>query len=76
MIKIRLARQGTGNNKFFRLVAIDSRAKRNGIALDIVGTWHPSKKLIEIDTKKVHSWVSKGAILTPAAEKLIKGHKS
>jgi small subunit ribosomal protein S16 len=71
MIKIRLTRQGSGLNKFFRIIAIDESKKRSGEALESIGYWQPSKNLKQIDTKKIAVWVAKGAKLTKAVEKLI-----
>jgi len=71
MIKIRLARGGAKNSPLYRIVAIDEKRKRSGKALDIIGFWHPLKNTIKIDKKKVEMWVSKGAKVTKAVEKLI-----
>lgn len=72
MVKIRLARGGTKNNPFYRIVAIDSKRKRGGKPLDIIGYWHPAKDVKKIDTKKINEWVKKGAQISGAVEKLIK----
>lgn len=71
MVKIRLARSGVKNKPFYRIVAIDSKRKRGGKPLDILGFWQPSKDLVEIDKKKVSEWVKKGAQVTGAVEKLL-----
>lgn len=71
MIKIRLARGGTKNAPFYRIVAIDERRKREGKALDILGYWHPAKDDKKIDKEKVKHWVGKGAQITKAVKKLI-----
>ena len=71
MIKIRLARQGSGHNKFYRIIAIDEQSKRSGKALDIVGYWQPSKKTKDVNVKRINEWVAKGAQITKAVEKLI-----
>ena len=47
-VKIRLARLGTTNAPVFRIVAIDSRRKRDGACLENLGTYDPiSHKLIQ-----------------------------
>lgn len=81
MIKVRLARGGTKNKPFFRIVAIDSRRKRGGKPLDILGFWQPAKDDIRgkrtsegqksIDRKKVKFWKSRGAQVTAAVNRLI-----
>lgn len=72
MIKIRLSKQGSKANKFYRIVAVDEKRKRSGKALDTIGFWHPSKSVLQIDNKKVDKWVEKGAIKSLAVKKLIK----
>jgi small subunit ribosomal protein S16 len=71
MVKIRLSRLGKKNDPFYRIVAIDSRLKREGIALDILGHWHPRTKVKKIDKKKVEEWVSKGAQISLGVKKLL-----
>lgn len=75
-VKIRLSRTGRTNRPFFRIVAIDSRKKRDGEALEIVGAYDPVlSKVISFETDKVEAWVSKGAIVTDAVKKIQKMHK-
>ncbi|MEJ2347583.1 MAG: 30S ribosomal protein S16 [Patescibacteria group bacterium] len=71
MVKIRLARSGVKKNPFYRIVAIDTKRKRGGKPLEILGSWHPSKDSIEIDKKKVNEWVKKGAQVSKAVEELL-----
>lgn len=71
MVKIRLSRLGTKNKPFYRVVAIDERQKSSGTALEVLGTWHPSLKKIEIDKEKVVEWTKKGALVSPAVKKLL-----
>lgn len=71
MIKIRLARQGKGHNKFYKIVATEKRSKRNGEALEILGHWQPSSQLKNIDSKKINELVKKGAKLSKAVESLL-----
>ncbi|OGM13692.1 30S ribosomal protein S16 [Candidatus Woesebacteria bacterium RIFCSPLOWO2_01_FULL_39_23] len=71
MIKIRLARGGTKNKPFFRIVAIDERKKVRGSAIDLLGTWNPKKNTKIFDKTKIDAWIKKGAILSPAVKKLI-----
>jgi len=72
MVKIRLARGGAKNNPFYRIVAIDTKRKRGGKPLDIIGFWHPAKDVKKIYTKKIDDWVKKGAQISQAVEKLLK----
>ena len=49
MIRIRLNRKGVKNKPFYRIVAIDSKKKRGGKALAILGYWNPKKNEIKIN---------------------------
>jgi small subunit ribosomal protein S16 len=71
MIKIRLARGGTKNKPFYRIVAIEESRKREGKPLDILGYWHPAKDTKKIDKKKLKFWIERGAKVTKAVEKLL-----
>lgn len=75
-VKIRLTRVGKTNTPFYRIIAIDSRKKRDGAALDILGTYDPVEgKLIQFNPDRVQEWVSKGAIVSDAVKKLEKLYK-
>jgi small subunit ribosomal protein S16 len=71
MIRIRLKRQGSGKNLFFRVVACDKRNKVSGKALETLGFWHPSKQIVKISKESLESWIQKGAVLTDAVKKLL-----
>lgn len=71
MVKIRLARGGTKNDPFYRIIAIEKSRKREGKPLDILGYWHPSKDDLKIDMKKVKSWKNKGAKTTAVIDRLL-----
>jgi len=75
MIKIRLSRTGKKNDPFYRVVAIEESRKRGGKPLEIIGYWHPKNNVKKIKKELVEKWVKKGALITPAASKLISGEK-
>ncbi len=72
MIKIRLVRVGAKNNPFYRIIAIESKLKRGGKPLEILGFWYPEKKELEVKRQKYENWLTKGAQPSPAVLKLIK----
>ena len=75
-VKIRLTRVGKTNTPFYRIISIDSRKKRDGAALDILGTYDPVEgKLIQFNPDRVQEWVSKGAIVSDAVKRLEKLYK-
>ena len=72
-VKIRLARAGAKKAPFYRVVAADGRAPRDGRFLEILGRYNPRTQpsTVEIDLAKVDAWTAKGALPTEAAAKLI-----
>lgn len=74
MLKIRLAQTGTTNRKSYRIVAIEEGKRRDGKQVEILGFYNPLVKpaQIKLDTKRVEYWVSKGAQVTEAVQKLLK----
>lgn len=74
-VKIRLTRTGKRNAPSYRIVAIDSRKKRDGAPLEILGHYNPSMNppSFSIDKKRLKYWQSVGAQMTEAVEKLLKG---
>ncbi|MBQ1566368.1 MAG: 30S ribosomal protein S16 [Erysipelotrichaceae bacterium] len=64
MVKLRLKRMGAKKVPFYRIVAADSRAPRDGRDIDTIGTYDPTKNpaIISIDEEKALNWLNKGAI--------------
>ncbi len=80
-VKIRLARAGAKKAPFYRVVAADARAPRDGRFIEILGRYNPRTQpsTVELDLVKVDAWLAKGATPTEAAGKLIaiaKGEKT
>lgn len=71
MVKVRLSKQGSKKNTFYRIVAMEEGRARGGRTLDTLGYWYPMKKSVSIDMKKLANWVRQGAQTTKALEKLI-----
>ncbi|GAA1229658.1 30S ribosomal protein S16 [Oryzihumus leptocrescens] len=73
-VKIRLKRMGKIRAPFYRVVVMDSRAKRDGRAIEEIGKYHPTEEpsLIEIDSERAQHWLSVGAQPTEQVEKLLK----
>jgi small subunit ribosomal protein S16 len=70
-VKIRLSRIGTTNRPFYRIIATDSRAKRDGAVLANVGTYDPLNGSVITFYEDVYKdWLSKGAIATDSAKKV------
>jgi small subunit ribosomal protein S16 len=73
MVKLRLSRFGHKNAPFYRIVAANARSKRNGEALDQVGTYDPktTPSTIVFKKEKVEEWLKKGAIPTDTVKALL-----
>ena len=58
MVKLRLKRMGAKKVPFYRIVAADSRAPRDGRDIDTIGTYDPTKNpaIISIDEEKALNW--------------------
>jgi small subunit ribosomal protein S16 len=72
-VKIRMSRVGKTNRPYWRIVAVDSRQKRDGAYLEHLGTYDPIKHtVISLHVDKIDVWVKKGAKCSDSVLKLIK----
>jgi small subunit ribosomal protein S16 len=73
-LSIRLTRCGAKKKPFYRVVVLDSRSRRDGRSLDIVGFFNPKNReeSINLDLDKIKFWVEKGGRMSPAVKKLVK----
>jgi len=62
-VRIRLTRVGATKQPTYRVVVADSRAARDGRALDTLGHYNPRTDPAEvsIDAEKARSWLARGA---------------
>ncbi|MBI4843826.1 MAG: 30S ribosomal protein S16 [Nitrospirae bacterium] len=74
MVKIRLTRKGSKKQPFYRIVAIDSRKRRDGVFLENIGTYNPltDPSEIKIDTERAKYWLGCGAQPSSTVKKLLK----
>ena len=73
-VKIRLKRMGKIRAPFYRVVIMDSRAKRDGRAIEEIGLYHPTEEpsVIQIDSERAQYWLAQGAQPTEAVAALLK----
>ncbi|MFH1702867.1 MAG: 30S ribosomal protein S16 [Nitrospirota bacterium] len=73
MVKIRLTRLGAHKRPFYRVVVSDSRTRRDGPFIEILGTYNPLKEPSEVklDLDRTKFWLQRGAQPTVIAKKLI-----
>lgn len=73
MVKIRLTRFGRHKTPFYRIVAVDSRKRRDSDYLVWLGTYNPDKKEIIIkDEAKVLDLLAKGAQPAETVKNILK----
>ena len=63
-VRIRLTRLGRKKRPFYRIVAVDSKQRRDGAYLDKIGHYNPITHPPElvIDADKAIEWMNKGAL--------------
>lgn len=74
MVKLRLQRYGNKNNPFYRVVAADSRNKRDGRFIEMIGYYDPAnyEGTVSLKEERVRFWLEKGAIATPTVVGILK----
>jgi len=73
LVKIRLTRKGAKKKPFYRVIVAESRVRRDGPFLEIIGTYDPLKNPseVKIDTDRAKFWLGCGAQPTSAVKKLL-----
>lgn len=61
MVKIRLTRLGRHKNPYFRIVAIDSKTRRDGEYIELLGTYEPFSGKVDIKEDLAMKWLMVGA---------------
>jgi len=74
MVKLRLRRMGAINKPFYRIVAVDSRKKRDGKYLESVGYYDPKTDpfTLKVDIDKCIEWLKVGAQPSETVRSLLK----
>lgn len=65
-VKLRLKRMGAKGKPFYRIVAADSREKRDGKIIELIGTYNPivNPAEIKINEEIALKWLMNGALPT------------
>lgn len=74
-VRIRLSRGGSKKHPYYRVVAADQRAPRDGRFIEKLGSYNPllpqdHQDRLVLDIEKVKSWLAKGAQPTERLQKL------
>jgi len=69
---VRLTRMGRHKSAFYRIVATDSRKKRDGGWIESIGYYNPNTNpaTVKVDEERLNYWKSVGAKLSERVEKL------
>ena len=72
-VKLRFKRLGRKNRPFYRLVAIDSRKRRDGREIEKLGWFNPSSvdETFKFNENRVVHWLDKGAIPSLSVKNLL-----
>ena len=73
-VAIRLRREGSHDRPVFRIVAADSRFRRDGRFLEILGVYDPNQEKggLNVNVDKVNQWIAKGAKASETVKSLVK----
>ncbi|MBO7610632.1 MAG: 30S ribosomal protein S16 [Elusimicrobia bacterium] len=73
-VRIRLQRIGRPKRAYYRVVAIDQRAKRNGKPIEILGQYDPvlQENKLNVKQDRVEYWLKTGAKPSDTVADLLK----
>jgi small subunit ribosomal protein S16 len=74
MVKLRLAKQGRKKLPIYKIVAADSRARRDGRFIESLGQYRPSNdtnKVLDLKEERVMYWLKVGAQPTATVRSLL-----
>ncbi|MBR3898603.1 MAG: 30S ribosomal protein S16 [Bacilli bacterium] len=73
-VKLRLLRMGAKKRPFYRIVAADSRTKRDGKYIELIGTYNPiaTPAEVKINEEVALKWLNQGAIPTDTVKSLFR----
>ena len=72
-VKLRLTRMGKTKQPMYRVVATDSRRKRDGEYIELIGTYNPltSPATVNINEEVALKWLNNGAIPSDTVKNLL-----
>jgi small subunit ribosomal protein S16 len=75
MLKIRLKRMGRKKQPSYRIIAIDSRSRRDGKPVEELGHYNPMTKQGVINKKAFSKRVAQGAVCSLTVQSLTRSSK-
>ena len=73
-VKIRLSRKGTKKRPFYRIVAADVEAPRDGKYIENLGTFNPmvEPNAVTLKEERIKYWLTEGAKTSPTVASILK----
>jgi small subunit ribosomal protein S16 len=73
-VRVRLTRRGAKKRPFYRIVAADSEAPRDGRFLEVLGYYDPLKEPVQlnVDEEKLKKWIQRGATISETVGSLLR----
>ncbi|MDH5528104.1 MAG: 30S ribosomal protein S16 [Nitrospirota bacterium] len=73
-VTIRMTRMGRKKLPYYRVVVLDSRTRRDGRCLEVLGTYDPlaTEGGLNLQTDRVDEWLAKGATVSDSVRDLIR----
>ncbi len=77
-VRLRLQRHGTRKRPFYRVVAADQRAPRDGRYIEQLGIYNPltEPNVVDLDLERVEYWLGNGAQPTDVVKSVIRRFKA
>jgi small subunit ribosomal protein S16 len=75
-VRIRLARHGTTNRPFYRIVAANSQSPRDGRYIELLGTYDALQDpaAVALKPERIKYWLSVGAKASDTVKSIFKRH--
>jgi small subunit ribosomal protein S16 len=72
MTMIRMTRMGRKKKPFYRIVVTDSRKKRDGGWIEVIGNYNPVSvnKELNLDMDRLNHWIGVGAQMSSTVKRL------
>jgi small subunit ribosomal protein S16 len=73
-VRLRLQRLGKPQRPYYRVVAIDQRAKRDGKPIEILGQYDPlpKQRIVKVNNERVDYWLKQGAQVSKTVSSILK----
>jgi len=74
VVKLRLQRIGKKKFPYYKIVAVDSRSKRDGDIIEAIGQYQPVSQgeQVKLDEEKVIKWLKNGAQPSDTIKSILK----